>query len=148
MNAPLEEFESLLLDWEAGDLDDEGIARARELLKEHQEIRAFYLQQQVINAALKLDVDAGIAEPVETTSRRRSIVHPASVTRAKQHVLRISYWAAAAAVVLVCAMSARLLQLEYLTGQTTRRNSPYRHGPSQRIGGTHLRGDRDGHANC
>ena len=103
MHSVLEELESLLFDWEAGTLDDAGLARAREILRSSEAARAFYIQQQILNAAIKLDVDAGI-EPKQNQESIDPATPAPRANSAAQHVLRVSYWAAAMAMLLLIAL--------------------------------------------
>lgn len=59
----IEEFESLLFDWEDGTLDATGTMRLRDLLRINPEVRRLYVQRQMFGAILKLDGDAGIRSP-------------------------------------------------------------------------------------
>lgn len=56
----LEELESLLVDWEDGSLDDDGVERVREILRTDEDARAHYVRLQMMNAAFKIDDDAGL----------------------------------------------------------------------------------------
>ena len=47
MSSDLEELESLLFDWEAGTLNNEGVIRIREILNQNEAARTFFLQQQI-----------------------------------------------------------------------------------------------------
>ncbi|MFI4873861.1 MAG: LamG-like jellyroll fold domain-containing protein [Blastopirellula sp. JB062] len=55
MDDKLSQLESLLIEWEAGEINDAGIARLRELLKEDAEARSYFLQWQALTAALDLE---------------------------------------------------------------------------------------------
>lgn len=118
MRSPMEEFESLLFDWEARTLDDAGVERLREILRSNEEARAFYVQHQMLNAAMKLDVDAGL-EPPHLAEMQSTTPSPDVhlKKRPTSHVLRISYWAAAAAVLLFCVLTGRVLYLEMSGGK-------------------------------
>lgn len=115
MSSEIEELEGLLFDWEAGTLDDAGVERVRELLRTSDHARSFYVQQQTINAAMKLDVDAGLGVPntLDPIIGERSAATPAK--KNTSYVFRISYWAAAVAIVLICVLTGRLLHLELST---------------------------------
>ena len=134
MKSVIAELESLLFDWDIGTLDAAGIQRIRELLRESEEARVFLVRHQTLNAALRLDVDAGldslvIEPPGSDGSTATDLPDVASgvrhmVDRAmrnhddSQHVFRVSYWAAAAAGFLTCVLAGRLLHLEFSTYQS------------------------------
>lgn len=136
MKSSIEELESLLFDWEAGTLDDTGVERVRELLRRDEAARTFYTQQQVMNAALKLDVNAGLVaadlqelsdrEPTERIAGRGSGERPEVSAYGSQletnpptgRVFRVSYWVAGAAALLICVLVGRVLQLELGDRQT------------------------------
>ena len=112
MSSVIEELEGLLFDWEAGTLDAPGVERVRELLRTSEQARSFYVQQQTINAAMKLDVDAGLDSPSAPGPiiGERGAAVPAK--KNTSHVFRISYWVAAVAALLICVLTGRLLHLE------------------------------------
>lgn len=113
MSSIIEELESLLFDWEAGTLDADGVERVREILRTDEEARAFFIQQRVIDAAIKLDVDAGL-EPPHLQEAIDAVPKPTAIlNKAKSHVLRVSYWAVAAAALLFCVLTGRVLYLEF-----------------------------------
>ena len=113
MSEIIDELESLLFDWDAGTLGDPGVERVREILRTSEEARAFYAQQQVITAALNLDVDAGL---VPTGDVSASQVPPTSNADKRVFSSRrnptISFWTAAAAAMLICGLTGRILYLE------------------------------------
>lgn len=113
MNPLLEELESLLFDWEAGTLDDAGVERVRELLRTNAEAQAFYVQQQMLNAALKLDLDAGLEPPrtPQPVEQRTAAAAPGSA--AKRRGFRVGSWSAAVALLLIGLLVGRLTQLEF-----------------------------------
>lgn len=135
MNDILEELESLLFDWEAGSLDEAGVARVREILRRSEEARSYYLKQQAISMALHLDRDAGldsilIAEPsADAELEGISADGPTNPTKPVRspgdsaHVFRISYWAAAAAALLFCVLASRVLYLEFSSGPANTANA-------------------------
>ncbi len=110
MNPKLEELESLLFDWEAGTLSDEGIERVREILRADEDARAFFVQQQVLTAALKLDVDAGLDPP--SVEERSPIVTPPVSRKQLNRDYRVNFWAAIAGLCLICALTVRVFYLE------------------------------------
>lgn len=52
MNDQYEELDLLLFDWELGTLDESGVQRVRQILRSDVRARRFYLQRQVLDAAL------------------------------------------------------------------------------------------------
>lgn len=113
MNPMIEELESLLFDLEAGMLDDVGMERIREILRSDEEARAFYVKHQVLNAAMKLDVEAGLDPTQSDGEFRPTTTRSVHLKKTASHVLRISYSAVAAAVLLICVLTGRLLYLEF-----------------------------------
>lgn len=111
------EFESLLFDWESGDLNDEGIERTRELLRNYKEARKVFVEHQMLTAALGLEADA-MLDPVLDESSEDEL--PKQLTRAPKHdtysankAFRVSLWAAAATALLFCGLAGRLAYLEF-----------------------------------
>ncbi|MEM7314375.1 MAG: iron dicitrate transport regulator FecR, partial [Planctomycetota bacterium] len=134
MDSIIAELESLLFEWDAGSLDDAGIQRIRDLLRSSKEARSFFVEHQMLNAAMKLDIDAGLdplADGPKNSSpgnSKDSNILPAPVdghtgggSDSSQNVFRISYWGAALAGLLVCGLAGRLLQLEF-SGKLTKGN--------------------------
>ncbi len=114
MNSEIEELQSLLFDWEAGTLGDEGVERVREILRSDVEARAFFVQQQVLTAALKLEVDAGL-EPPSVEEDFSTLTH----TVKRKHlnrVCRVIFWAVTAATCLICVLTGRVFYLEFTKG--------------------------------
>ncbi len=100
-----EELEELLLEWETGSLDQQGIERLREILRTDEDARHHYLQLQLLDAALKLESDAGLSLPA-------SDAPPTLPMPKKKRVFtsRTVSWIAAA--VLLCVLLGRLAYLE------------------------------------
>lgn len=133
----LDELESLLGDWEAGTLDEAGVSRVREILRSDAEARTLYVQHQLMSTALTQEGSAGLtlhstSEPivaskptVASEQANASATSDASktaegnATSARQNTsstgdgLRMNYWLAAAAGLLICLLSGRLLYLEF-----------------------------------
>ncbi|MFK8110622.1 MAG: LamG-like jellyroll fold domain-containing protein [Rubripirellula sp.] len=108
MDTPHDELERLLLEWESGTLDDDGLARVRELLKADPSARKRFVQLQMLSAALHQEHSAGLAhdatQPVAssvgwTTTEKKSLSHR-------------PLWLAAIAATLVCVMAGRLAYVE------------------------------------
>ncbi|WP_145198944.1 LamG-like jellyroll fold domain-containing protein [Thalassoglobus polymorphus] len=120
MNSKLEELESLLFDWEAGTLSDEGVERVREILRSDEDAKAFFVQQQVLTAALKLDVDAGLEPPAmespavepSTVEERIPVLNPSVSRKQLNRDSRINLWAAFAGLCLICVLAVRVFYLE------------------------------------
>jgi hypothetical protein len=103
-----EELASLLFDWEAGTLDDQGIERVRELLRTDEDARSFFVQHQVLSSALSLDADAMIVPAANEVSSQKSA----------SRVYGLGFWAAAAAALLFCGLAGRLAYLELSDANT------------------------------
>ena len=116
----IEAFETLLSEWESESLDPEGVQRLQELLRSDEEVQQHYVRHQLISAALKLDfdagVDGGINEPVDTQIETPADVRPVAASPLPARH-RWSLLIAAAAGLLICLLSARLLQLEFAEKQ-------------------------------
>ncbi len=112
MKSEIEEFESLLFDWELGTLDEAGRERARELLRTNTEIRTFYVQHQMINAAMKQDVDAGLELLQRREPAQETALSAKPEAQATRYGFRVSYWMMAAAALAVCVLIGRLVHLE------------------------------------
>ncbi len=115
MSSEFEELESLLFDWEAGTLNNEGFDRIQEILSQDESARSFFLQQQMMNAALKLEGDAGLAQPTVENSIN-DVVRPAKTVRSSTGgAFRYHYWITATAVLLICVLVGRIVYLEFAT---------------------------------
>ena len=113
MSSDLEELESLLFDWEAGTLNNEGVIRIREILNQNEAARTFFLQQQIMSAALKREGDSGIGLPSADNSKNNA-VHPTEpMRRSTGGPLRSHYWIAAVAMLLI-VLVGRIVHLEFL----------------------------------
>ncbi|MEL6108270.1 MAG: LamG-like jellyroll fold domain-containing protein [Planctomycetota bacterium] len=117
-----DELDSLLFDWESGTLDEVGIARLREILRSDAEARRHFVRQQMLGAALRLDVDSGLPlTAAEIPDRATAISEPAST--GDDSVVGINRlakgrrWWAIAASLLVCVLGGRMLYLELATRQ-------------------------------
>jgi hypothetical protein len=110
----LEELETLLFDWEDGTLDDAGVERVRTILRNDDEAQAHFVRLQMMNAAMKLEGDAGVTLPVideragfsQEPKPHTVLAIPAS------RFWRRSRWLLAAAVLLIGVLAGRLTQLE------------------------------------
>ena len=118
MKHSVEELESLLLDWEAGTLEQDGIQRLREILRNSEQARTTYLQHQVISAALQLEGVAGLGSNIPADPALDSTSTRTTTTGVKSYAYRISVSLAVAAALLICALAGRLLYLE-LNRQTS-----------------------------
>ena len=115
-----DELQALLLDWEEGTLDDDGLLRLRELLKSSDEARVRFSQLQMLNAALHLEGAAqlsGVSAPDEPETRplsseAREPISDASVAYAG-NPRRRSQWFSAVAALLVMMLGGRLAWLEF-----------------------------------
>lgn len=109
MNPLLEELESLLFDWESGTLSESGVDRIRELLRSDDEARRYFVKQQMLSAALHLDVDSGLPLTTPGSPELASTESPTIDTTSSPGVLR---WWAIAASLLICLLAGRMLYLE------------------------------------
>lgn len=142
-DAKFNELESLLFDWETGSLDQAGLQRLRELLAADASARTHFVRLQQMTAALSLESEVG--PPTEPAPERIFAQNTATVSHqsdavgldtAKVNAIqtapdsdsiasrswRVNRWVLAAAAVVVCALSGRLLQLE-LTDNTAENGS-------------------------
>lgn len=123
MSELIDELERLLFDWELDSLDSEGIERVREILRSDSGAREFFLQQQTLNAALRLEGQTGLSGPSHTVdspasphatptlnSTQTISPLPSSKTEARS---RNWGWLAAAAVMLIAALAGRIAYLEW-----------------------------------
>lgn len=106
MNQILEELESLLFDWEAGTLDDRGVQRVREILRTDEESQEFYANWQVLQSALKLHSDSGVAQMASTD-------FPQTRTQQSQSRTAVPKSWMVAAGLIVCVLVGRVIFLEY-----------------------------------
>lgn len=121
MNPLLEELESLLIDWETGDLDEAGIERVREILRRDEEARAYYVQQQMIGAALTLQRDAGLDMPMPNEISAGNT--PTVAVEAKRSVVKNPHpvhWMAIAATLAFVVLTSRLIYLEFFGGEAVK----------------------------
>ncbi len=108
MTSVREELASLLFDWEAGTLDDQGIERVRDLLRGDEDARAFFIQHQALSSALSLEADAKIAPPATEVPSKKST----------GPTYGFGFWAAAATALLFCGLAGRLAYLEFSDSNT------------------------------
>ena len=109
-----EELESLLFDWDEGALDDDGVARVHEILKTDESARSFFVRQQMVTAALKLQGDTGPEDPGAATEPATA-AH--EIRTPRRPGLRVSLWAVAVCMLLICALGGRVLFLEFFTAE-------------------------------
>ncbi len=96
-----QELAGLLFDWESGELDQVGIDRVRYLLRSDESARAYYVEHQLIGAALQFDAEAGL---------NAAEVAPGSTGRKKNSRSRITGLLAIAATGLVlCGLASGVL---------------------------------------
>ncbi len=113
MNTKFEELESLLFDWEAGSLDEQGTEQLREILRIDAEARSHFVQMQMISAAMQLESDAGLDLPLGAEDS----LTPASAPRASQSPRRVfstSFWLVSALSLLVCILSGWIIYWQLL----------------------------------
>ena len=110
----LEELESLLADWEDGSLDDDGVERVREILRTDEDARAHYVRLQMMNAALKIDDDAGLLGQ-QTEDVHSVYTEDIPLTVKAVNVSRFwpnRRWMLTAAVLMFAVLAGRVVQLE------------------------------------
>lgn len=124
-----EELESLLLQWELGIVTDEELERLREILRSDPLARRHYLHWQTITAALHAESESGLRAASEWDSTeivldqeestesndsagRLNRIRTISDETSGAGESRYWRWFAAAAALLVCLLSARLLYVE------------------------------------
>lgn len=121
-----EEIESLLVNWEEGTLDDDGIERLRSILRTDEDARKRFVEMQTLHAALTLERDAGFGLPALDEAARKIDSPPP--TTAKSPATRqmrslgssaVHRVLVAAAALLLCAIVGRWIFLE-----STDRQSP------------------------
>ncbi len=114
MRSDDENLESLLLDWEAGDLDEPGVERIREILRTDPDARTRFVQWRMIDAALKLEGDAGLGLSTLGPSENAepSMTRPLRSGDPRERWIGARLWTVAAAC-LVLALVGRLLWLEF-----------------------------------
>lgn len=113
MNSQIEELESLLFDWETGTLNKYGIDRVQEILRQDESARKFFVQYQMMNAALKLEGDAGIVQPDVENARNPSVDPAKPVMQTVGSRFRFNYWMTATAILLFCVLAGRMVYLEF-----------------------------------
>ena len=119
MDSPIQELESLLFDWESGEITEPDLERLRDLLRTDPAARTFFARHQMLSAAMRLDADSGMGvsaagEPSASLAGE-SRIEGAQQSRwgtERSSVLRVNYWFAAAAVLAVCLLGVRLVYLE------------------------------------
>ena len=62
MNSDIEELESLLFEWEAGSLSEDGVERVREILRSDDAARTHFVRMQMMGAVAPVT-----AAPAKTT---------------------------------------------------------------------------------
>lgn len=119
MSKILDELDALLLDWECGELNDAGIERVREILRTDEAAQAHYVQQQMLIAAMGLEADSGLQNPLPIEEKQSEPTRSFSsdLTRSRRPRRRAGYWVAVAASVAFAVMSARLVYWEFF-GET------------------------------
>ena len=117
----IEELQSLLIDFECNDLDESGIERVREILRSSSTARKFYAQHQLLNAALHLESEAGLATDtfanlIDKKKRTKDLSNLGS-KKERSHLFNL--FAITAAAVLIFVLGSRVIYLEYFDRQAT-----------------------------
>ena len=113
MTSNLAEFQELLFDWETGEIDDSGVQRLREILKTDNAAQQYYVQHQMMNAAMRMEAGAGLGVPSSFVEEAlpKSLNDPKSNNRNRSSAMRT--WLSAAVVVLFAGLCLRWGQLEF-----------------------------------
>lgn len=114
MNSNIESLEELLLEWENGTLDQDGVDQLRDILASDKDARTRFVQLQTLSAALKLEDSAGLApnEPGIGPNERLSVqLNTQTGARPNRN-----FWLAAA-IACFCILGGRLLFLEFGQGE-------------------------------
>jgi len=112
MSGRIEELELLLLAWEDGTLDEDGLERLRGILRTDEAARSHFLQMQMLTAALRLEGDAGLALPDVETLGVDAAPPPRKAPPSRDRARRAYRLAAIVAGLLVCLLTGRLAWLE------------------------------------
>lgn len=112
----LDELESLLLDWEDGTLDANGVERVRLILRTDTEAQSHFVRLQMINAALKSNDEAGLIPPVaretEDSVKHQSQTFNQLRPDSPVPAAHSRSWMLAVAALAICVLAGRLIQLE------------------------------------
>lgn len=111
MNSEFEELESLLIEWEAGTLDEESVDRIHDILSQDAAARSFFVRHQMIGAALKLEGDAGLGSPDTRHLTHEKVPPVKPEKRSMRKLFHFNTWIVAAAL-LIIVLTVRLIQLE------------------------------------
>ncbi len=131
MSSNFEELESLLFDWEAGTLNNEGVDRIRDILKQNEAARTFFLQQQMMSAALKRDGESGLPMPSSEDSMNDAVQPAETRRRSSGSAVRFNYWFAGVALLLF-VLIGRIVQLEFSPSSPTEESSTALDSDSER----------------
>ena len=111
MNSEFEELESLLIEWEAGTLDEESVDRIHDILSQDAAARSFFVRHQMIGAALKLEGDAGLGSPDTLQATPEAVSPLKPVKRLTGRLFRLKT-GMVAVTLLIVVLTGRLIQLE------------------------------------
>jgi len=111
----MEELAALLFEWESGSLDDAGIQRVRAILNSDAQARAYFIQSQLLSAALSMEAESGLApeDLADSFETYRQLEPVPSPTRSNEiRSLRpwsLGHLAALAALLLASVLISRRL---------------------------------------
>jgi hypothetical protein len=117
-NERREELELLLFDWEAGTLDDAGVERVRQILRSDESARTYFLQQQTLSAALKMEAESHLGVPPSSENQQSVANLPrvgetiSTISLPRYSAQKLRWIAAFAAAILICIQAGRILYLE------------------------------------
>ncbi|MBA2117046.1 LamG-like jellyroll fold domain-containing protein [Bremerella alba] len=102
MNAPLNELELLLAEWEADTLTETDLARLQAILQDDPEARSYFLQWQMLTAALDLESHAA---PISAVNPLTTIPHRTSVDAKSSWLRTVAAFTLAASILVACVVA-------------------------------------------
>ncbi|MCC9601890.1 FecR domain-containing protein [Stieleria sp. JC731] len=116
MDEATEELERLLIEWDAGTLDESGIQRVREILRSSEVAREHYIRSRMMNAAFELDSQAHLDSAIDPSI---GVAQSSSDRVVKQSYAGHWRLLAVAASLVFVMLGARLIYLEFEMGTAT-----------------------------
>ena len=110
MNHPYEELEDLLFKWEEREFSPEDRARLNEILEDDQEAQEYFVQLQLMDAAMRLGGGSGILIPASKVANKKE--------QPRQNFL----WLGASVALVLCVICGWMAyQFGRSTGQVKRK---------------------------